>query len=92
MYCPSICRQARAHAVLTTRCCCCCCCCCLANVQAHYFKHLPLAVEKEIWLKEQQPGYAAMQRKKFSEWLVDLFREKPDAPCVSDSEQYLAPA
>jgi CRP-like cAMP-binding protein len=48
--------------------------------RAFYFKDLRLEEEKQIWLKEQQPGFAEIQKKRFSDWLIDLFREKPDKP------------
>jgi hypothetical protein len=43
---------------------------------------LPLADEKAMWRKEKSPGYVAMKRRKFSEWILDKFTEKPDKPQV----------
>ncbi|CAM9111146.1 unnamed protein product [Choristocarpus tenellus] len=48
--------------------------------KAHYFKSLPLSIERSIYLKEIAPGGVEIQQARFSSWLLDKFREKPDSP------------
>ncbi|CAM9316858.1 unnamed protein product [Chrysoparadoxa australica] len=48
--------------------------------KAHRFKNLPIWKEKEIWLREGEPSWVAVERNKFWTWLLNKFRAKSDKP------------
>lgn len=49
-------------------------------MQVHYFKNLPLSIERDIWIKENRPTAMTEGGRKFSEWFTGLFKEKLDKP------------